>query len=274
MLSIIIGKRSNLSNYLLDSLDEAITISSLHALDDMSQLDWSKLEQVNLILNQFQPATRLNDLTSPLEYINNAISITASILEYIKDKKSKFNKIIYTSSSSVYGNNKSCAETDIPQPLSLHATLKLANEKLVSQFCSTEGLDYTITRVFNMYGGNDKFSIVSKIIQAYQSNASINLINDGMAIRDFVYIGDVVEAYKAILLSSNINLVNVASGKGNSVSLILKYLQTNNISVNTNSIEQEEIKTSIANNSKLMKLLEPGHRFDVVEDYVLSELQA
>ncbi len=274
MLSIIIGKRSNLSNHLLDSLDEAITISSLQALDDISQLDWSKLEKFNLILNQFQPSTRLNDLSSPIEYINNAISITASILEYIKDKKSKFNKIIYTSSSSVYGNNKSCDEIDVPQPLSLHATLKLANEKLVSQFCSTEGLDYTITRVFNMYGGNDKFSIVSKIIQAYQSNASINLINDGMAIRDFIYIGDVVEAYKAILLSSNINLVNVASGKGNSVSLILKYLQTNNIFVNTNSIELEEINTSIANNSKLMKLLGPGHRFDVVEDYVLSELQA
>jgi UDP-glucose 4-epimerase len=272
MLSIIIGKRSNLSNYLLDSLDEAITISSLHALDDMSQLDWSKLEQVNLILNQFQPATRLNDLTSPLEYINNAISITASILEYIKDKKSKFNKIIYTSSSSVYGNNKSCDEIDVPQPLSLHATLKLANEKLVSQFCSTEGLDYTITRVFNMYGGNDQFSIVSKIIQAYQCNAPINLINDGKAIRDFIHIEDVVEAYKAILLLNDINVVNVASGKENSVRIILDYLLERDIKISTRNVERDEINISIANNTILKTMLAHHYRFITVEDYVMSEI--
>jgi len=273
MLNIIVGKRSNLSNHLLESLDNAITISSNQAIESLSQLEWGKIDKVNLILNQFQPATCLNDLSNPVEYIENTISTTANVLMFVKDKLSKVNKVLYTSSSSIYGNNESCVETDAPKPLSLHATLKLANEKLVSQFCIAEGLDYTITRVFNMYGGNDQFSIVSKIIQAYQCNTSINLINDGRAIRDFIYIGDVVEAYKAILLSSNINLVNVASGKRNSVSLILKCLQTNNISVNTSSVEQEEINTSIANNSKLIKLLEPRYRFDAVEDYVLSELQ-
>jgi UDP-glucose 4-epimerase len=273
MLNIIVGKRSNLSNHLLESLDNAITISSNQAIESLSQLEWGKIDKVNLILNQFQPATCLNDLSNPVEYIENTISTTANVLMFVKDKLSKVNKVLYTSSSSIYGNNESCVETDAPKPLSLHATLKLANEKLVSQFCIAEGLDYTITRVFNMYGGNDQFSIVSKIIQAYQCNTSINLINDGRAIRDFIYIGDVVEAYKAILLLSNINLVNVASGKRNSVSLILKCLQTNNISVNTSSVEQEEINTSIANNSKLIKLLEPRYRFDAVEDYVLSELQ-
>ncbi len=134
MLNIIIGKRSNLSNHLLESLDDAMVISSSQAIKALSRLDWVQIDKVNLILNQFQPATRLNDLSNPVEYIDNAISTTASILMFIKDKSPKVNKIVYTSSSSVYGNNESCVEIDAVQPLSLHATLKLANENLYRSF--------------------------------------------------------------------------------------------------------------------------------------------
>jgi UDP-glucose 4-epimerase len=273
MLNIIVGKRSNLSNHLLDSLDNAIAISSSQAIEALSQLDWSQIDKVNLILNQFQPATRLNDLSSPTEYIDNAISTTANILMFIKDKSSKVNKVVYTSSSSVYGNNESCIETDVPQPLSLHATLKLANEKLVSQFCSAEDIDYTIARVFNMYGGNDEFSIVSKIIKAYKKQHSISLINDGNAIRDFIHISDVVEAYKIILTSSDIDVVNVASGHGKSVRIILDYLHERDIEISTSNIERDEISVSIANNAILKTMLAPHYRFESVEDHVLSELQ-
>ena len=273
MLNIIVGKRSNLSNHLLDSLDNAIAISSSQAIEALSQLDWSQIDKVNLILNQFQPATRLNDLSSPTEYIDNAISTTANILMFIKDKSSKVNKVVYTSSSSVYGNNESCIETDVPQPLSLHATLKLANEKLVSQFCSAEDIDYTIARVFNMYGGNDEFSIVSKIIKAYKNQQSISLINDGNAIRDFIHINDVVEAYKIILTSSDIDVVNVASGQGKSVRIILDYLHERDIEISTSNIERDEISVSIANNTILKTMLAPHYRFESVEDHVQSELQ-
>jgi UDP-glucose 4-epimerase len=273
MLNIIVGKRSNLSNHLLDSLDNAIAISSSQAIEALSQLDWSQIDKVNLILNQFQPATRLNDLSSPTEYIDNAISTTANILMFIKDKSSKVNKVVYTSSSSVYGNNESCIETDVPQPLSLHATLKLANEKLVSQFCSAEDIDYTIARVFNMYGGNDEFSIVSKIIKAYKNQHSISLINDGNAIRDFIHINDVVEAYKIILTSSDIDVVNVASGQGKSVRIILDYLHERDIEISTSNIERDEISVSIANNAILKTMLASHYRFESVEDHVLSELQ-
>jgi len=274
MLNIIVGKRSNLSNHLLDSLDNAIAISSGQVIEELSQLDWGQIDKANLILNQFQPATRLNDLSSPTEYIDNAISTTANILMFIKDKNSKVNKVVYTSSSSVYGNNESCVETDVPQPLSLHATLKLANEKLVSQFCSDEGIDYAIARVFNMYGGNDEFSIISKIIKAYKNQQSIPLINDGNAIRDFIHINDVVEAYKSILASNGIDVVNVASGQGKSVRMILDYLLEQGIEISTTNIERDEISVSIANNAILRTMMAPHCHFESVENYVLRELQA
>ena len=94
MLNIIVGKRSNLSNHLLESLDDAMIISSSQVIKALSRLDWGQIDKVNLILNQFQPATRLNDLSNPVEYIDNAISTTANILMFIKDKSSKVNKIV------------------------------------------------------------------------------------------------------------------------------------------------------------------------------------
>jgi UDP-glucose 4-epimerase len=273
MFNIIVGKRSNLSNQLLKSLDGVIIISSRQATDELSQLNWDQLEKVNLILNQFQPAARLNDLSNPPEYIDNAIMTTANILAFIKNKCSKINKVVYTSSSSVYGNNKSCVEEGLSQPLSLHATLKLANERLISQFCLAEGVDYTIARVFNMYGGYDEFSIVSKIIKACKDHQSIRLINDGSAVRDFIHVSDVVEAYKAILVSSSIDVVNVASGQGKSVKMILDYMHEQGIEISTSNVKQDEISISIANNAILKTMLGSHYRFKSVEDYVLSELQ-
>jgi UDP-glucose 4-epimerase len=143
----------------------------------------------------------------------------------------------------------------------------------VSQFCSAEDIDYTIARVFNMYGGNDEFSIVSKIIKAYKNQQSISLINDGNAIRDFIHINDVVEAYKIILTSSDIDVVNVASGQGKSVRIILDYLHERDIQISTSNIERDEISVSIANNAILKTMLAPHYRFESVENYVLSELQ-
>lgn len=46
-----------------------------------------------------------------------------------------------------------------------------------------------------MYGGNDNFSIISKIIKAYKNNEELN---NGNAIRDFIHIEDVVDIYSKI----------------------------------------------------------------------------
>ena len=44
-----------------------------------------------------------------------------------------------------------------------------------------------------MYGGNDEFSIISKIINVYKDNSILNLVNNGEGIRDFIHINDVIE---------------------------------------------------------------------------------
>ena len=272
MQTVIIGKRSNLSRHLLGAIDDAVCVTVSEAVEYLTQLDWQQHQSINLVLNQFQPATKLNDLSNPTDYVDNAIASTARILQTIQSQTEKINRIVYTSSSSVYGNNPDCKESDIPAPISLHATLKLANEKLISYFCNYHTIDYTIARVFNMYAGEDEFSIISKVIRAVKQRHTINLINQGDAVRDFIHIDDVVYAYQQLLLIKPAEkIINIASGQVVSVRMILDYLLQHNITVSTLNIDQDEIKTSIANNDRLLSLL-GSYRFQSVKDYVFDEL--
>ena len=268
MINIIIGKRSNLTQRLLYAFDNSIAISSDNILEEMESIDWSS-HNVNLILNQFQPATQLNDLSLPIDYINNAIGNTAKILEFIRSKNININKIIYTSSSSVYGNNKSCHERDIYAPVNLHSALKVANEKLVIKFCQNANIDYTIARVFNMYGGADNFSIISKIINCYKKSQTLTLVNKGQSIRDFIHIDDVVNIYHKILSIQNLPVINVASGKGESILSILNHLEKNQIILKTDNVISNEISKSISNNSKLLDIMN-GYQFIDVKDYLVT----
>jgi nucleoside-diphosphate-sugar epimerase len=254
-LNIIIGRRSNLSRNLGDKIINSVLISSANIELELNGLSLCNYESINIIFNQFQPATKLYKLDSPINYIDNAIKSTAIVLEYIVKHSLNIKKIIYTSSSSIYGNNVDCSEVDRPTPLSLHSSLKLANENLVKLFSEKNNIDYTITRIFNMYGGNDQFSIVSKIINAYKNSTPLSLINNGSAIRDYVHIDDVVKIYIELLSIRNAYYVNIGTGKGESVLSILEFLRVQGISIKTISTEREELKVSVSNLSFLNSLL-------------------
>jgi len=129
--NIIIGRSSNLSQFLMKKLNNTESISSRElAINTKSLVNFGD-EKINIIFNNFQPAVMLNDITNLEDYISNSIGVTSKVLNFCQEKNLKINKIIYTSSSSVYGNNILCNEKDELKPLNLHASLKVANEKLV-----------------------------------------------------------------------------------------------------------------------------------------------
>jgi len=270
-MTIIIGKRSNLSQKLMKELSNVVLLSSSTIESELKQLQTFKDKSFNIIFNNFQTASHLNDLSSPREYIEKSIGVTAKVLDYIKEHKIKVNKIIYTSSSSVYGNNILCSENDILQPLNLHASLKVSNEKLIEKFSKDNKIDYTLLRVFNMYGGNDSFSIVSKIINAYKEKKVLQLVNNGNGIRDYIHIDDVVYIYKKVLNIDNISILNLGTGEGTSLKNILDYLRNQDILIELKSIEREELKISTSNNKKLISLL-GEYRFRKIEKYILERI--
>ncbi|MCT7546505.1 NAD(P)-dependent oxidoreductase [Aliarcobacter cryaerophilus] len=269
--TVIIGKNSNLTEIIFNTIKNIIAISSRDILGDINILNKYKNQKINIIFNNFQPATKLNEFVNLENYVVNSILTTSKVLDFIKNNQIKVNKIIYTSSSSVYGNNILCNENDDLKPMNLHASLKVANEKLVEKFCIENSIDYTIARIFNMYGGDDNFSIISKIIKAYKNNEELNIVNNGNAIRDFIHIKDVVDIYSKILDKKDIKILNIGSGNGSSIKNILDFLNNHNIKIKTKNIQREELKISTADISKLKELLKKDTFFGV-EDYLKKEL--
>lgn len=268
----IIGKGSNLSSFLSKKIINSKLISSREILTNIEELNVLKDNlPINIIFNNFQPATKLNEFFNLENYVVNSILTTSKVLDFIKNNQIVVNKIIYTSSSSVYGNNILCNENDELKPMNLHASLKVANEKLVEKFCIENSIDYTIARIFNMYGGDDNFSIISKIIKAYKNNEELNIVNNGNAIRDFIHIEDVVDIYSKILDKKDIKILNIGSGNGSSIKNILDFLNNHNIKIKTKNVQREEIKISTADVSKLKELFNKDE-FLSVEDYLKKEL--
>ncbi|MFW0696457.1 NAD-dependent epimerase/dehydratase family protein [Aliarcobacter butzleri] len=269
---IIIGRNSNLTNQLSSKFLDCNILSSREILSSSKILNELKEQlDINIIFNNFQAAINLNKFDNLESYISNSIVVTSRILDFIKNNRIKVNKIIYTSSSSVYGNNILCKENDELKPMNLHASLKVSNEKLVEKFCMENSIDYTIARIFNMYGGDDNFSIISKIIKAYKNNEELNIVNNGNAIRDFIHIEDVVDIYSKILDKKDIKILNIGSGNGSSIKNILDFLYNHNIKIKTKNIQREELKISTADISKLKELLKKDTFFEV-EDYLKKEL--
>ena len=138
------------------------------------------------------------------------------------------NKIIYTSSSSVYGSiNDNMSLTD-DNNRNIYAGFKIASEFLVKNYCSKNSICLSICRIFNLYGKNNEFSIIEKLKNAKNNNQKITIYNRGLSHRDFIHVDDVVKIYINILKNvSGSNLYDVGTGKGISVNEIVNKLKFN-----------------------------------------------
>jgi len=270
MVTIIIGKNSNLSNRLHIYLKEAKIYSSRELLRDIHLLDVHKNKKINIIFNNFQSSVLLKNITSFTSYINQSITTTAKVLDYIESWN--VNKIIYTSSSSVYGNNGFCDENDSLHPKSLHASLKISNEFLISEYWSRKKIDYTIIRIFNMFGGDDEFSIIAKILFSYKEKKKIKIINQGKGIRDFIHVDDVAYIVSKLIKMNNIPILNIGTGHKESVEGILKIFEENNLPIKQENIQNSnEIAVSISNNTKVLSIMDKN--FIKVKEYILERIK-
>lgn len=267
---LIIGKRCNLTTCIQKQSSKTISFSTDDILQNINCLDKFKNEKITILFNNFQAANRLWDIEDICGFVDKSIVATARVLDHIK-YFTNIQKIIYTSSSSVYGDNACCKENDVPHPINLQASLKLSNEFFIKQYCNKYNMNYTILRIFNMYGQNDNFSIISKIIKAVQDQETINLINNGTGVRDFIHVDDVVSIIMKVVSIQNLPILNVGIGEKKSVKDIIDYLYTNHINIKINNIiNDNEIKISIANTELLRKFF--TKEFIKVQDYILQVL--
>ncbi len=132
---------------------------------------------------------RTSASVAPSRLLESNIMSTATLLEATRQQRVK--RLVFLSSCAVYGEDMRTGEDSLCCPITINGISKHLNEKLVAEFCSANGIEYQILRVFNSYGGDDRFSIFSKLKRALQTNAPFTMNNDGRMQRDFIHVADV-----------------------------------------------------------------------------------
>jgi len=153
------------------------------------------------------------------EYFDVNVNGTENIFKLAKEYGFK---VVYASSSSVYGNPKKIPvnEDDDRKPINPYAETKLDGEVLAKKY-SEMGVKVIGLRYFNVFGkrqSKEYAGVIKLFLQRIQQKKSPKINGDGLQTRDFVHIDDVVKA-NVLAMDSDINhrFLNVGSGLPTSV---------------------------------------------------------
>jgi UDP-glucose 4-epimerase len=195
-------------------------------------------------------------IINPLQTIQTNIIGTVNVLECAKNNNVK--RVIYSSTSAVYGNNIPNIETQATDPLNPYSVSKLYGEHLCSMYYKLFGLETIMLRYFNVYGpGQADSNVIGMFQYQKQNNLPLTIVGNGEQRRDFVYIEDVVNAN---MLASNAKLsanligtaFNIGTGRSYSVNDIVKFMDHEYVYMPLKIGEAEE---TLANNQKAMTYL-------------------
>lgn len=127
-------------------------------------------------------------------YLRNNVRGTQRLLEAAV--RNPVEKFVYASSSSVYGNAVSypTSETTMRAPVSPYGMTKCATEDLAAVYERNHGIHTVGLRYFTAYGPRQRPDMAfARFIAAGLQGTPITILGDGLQVRDFTYVGDVVE---------------------------------------------------------------------------------
>lgn len=160
-------------------------------------------------------------------YCDNNILATQRLLEAARSSGA-IKKIVYASSSSVYGNAEAfpTREEMLPRPTSPYGVTKLAAEHLMCQYAGEFGLPTVSLRYFTVFGPRQRPEMAfHKFIKAALEGEEIVVYGDGEQSRDFTFIADIVQAnHLAALEGSPGDVFNIGGGTQASINQVLELL--------------------------------------------------
>jgi len=154
------------------------------------------LEGVDTVFHQAaQPGVRLSWSDGFGEYASHNVLATQRLLEAARD--SDVRRVVYASSSSVYGNQVRypTVETDLPRPYSPYGVTKLAAEHLCGLYAENWGLHSIALRYFTVFGPRQRPDMsIHRLCEAALTGAAFPRFGDGKQVREFTYVADIVAA--------------------------------------------------------------------------------
>lgn len=201
-------------------------------------------------------------LENPQAYIDSNIQGFLNILECCRHFDVK--KLVYASSSSVYGNSESVPfkESDnVDYPISLYAATKKSNELMAHTYSHLYGIQTIGLRFFTVYGPWGRPDMAMFLFtDAIFNDKPINVFNNGALSRDFTYIDDIVQGIIATMIKdSKLNeLFQLYNIGNNSPVKLLSFIE---------AIEKVTGKTAL----KKMLPMQPGDVYQTFADCSLLQ---
>jgi len=158
-------------------------------------------------------------IEKPMKYVESNIMGFANLLECVRNTKVK--KLVYASSSSVYGLNEKipfATNDNVDNPISMYAATKKSNELMAHTYSHLFGIETIGLRFFTVYGPWGRPDMAMFLFtDAILNNKPIKVFNEGNLSRDFTYIDDIVEGVINTIEKKNpnkslYNLYNIGNG--------------------------------------------------------------
>jgi UDP-N-acetylglucosamine 4-epimerase len=222
-------------------------------------------ENIDYIIHQAALVSVPASIEMPLE--NNSINVSGFVNVLEAARLNKVKKVIYASSSAVYGDNEDLEkiETNIGSSISPYALSKRIDELYADLYYRVYNVNSIGLRYFNVYGPKqDPSSVYSGVISIFVKRliegADLIIYGDGSVVRDFVFVDDVAKIN--IIASKNENDGAYIYNIGTSIpTTILELANTlieianKNVKINFLPPRQGDIKYSKANIDKAKKEL-------------------
>ena len=223
---------------------------------------------IDFILHQAALGSVPRSIENPLA--TNSVNVSGFLNILVAAKDAKVKRIIYASSSSVYGDSKTLPKDEavIGKPLSPYAVSKLTNELYADIFAKVYRMQITGLRYFNIFGPRQNpegpyAAAIPLFINALMNNKAPVINGDGEQTRDFTFVENAVQAnIKAAFAdyhSSENKIYNVAVGERVSINQLFNILKKY-IGSAINPIYGNErmgdVRDSLADISKAKKYLE------------------
>jgi len=151
---------------------------------------------------------------------------TQRLLEAIRRAAPRLRRLIYASTSSVYGRFASGDETLPTKPVSPYGVTKLAGEHLCRAYADAYGVSVVALRYFSVYGPRQRPDMgYHKFMRALLDGQPVTVNGDGQQVRGNTYIDDCVAATAAAVGAHPGELYNVGGGEAATVWDILKRIE-------------------------------------------------
>ena len=216
--NFITGSRKNLefvTNYELRTTNYELIEGDIRSKEDLK----GALKDVDYVLHQAALRSVPKSVDDP--FLTNDINVNGTLNLLFEAKKAKVKRVVYASSSSVYGDVEHFPQKEEVRtnPISPYGVSKLAGENYCCAFSATFGLETVSLRYFNVFGPRQdpesKYSACIPALLSRMLNGKAPIVDwDGKQSRDFTYVSNVAEANLKAAVTEGISgeVFNVACG--------------------------------------------------------------